>query len=603
MRAYLRLLSGVIGPQREGLVGVFGLFILLSVLEAIGIGLVVPLFSILDLGQGHAPDSAAVFGRVREMLGNRGLGDPARLFALLVVVFYAKAVLGYITQKAIYSFGYKHQKRLIDGLVQKYQSMSISEYTKQESSALIQNLIGNVEVVSLGSIVASIRLVSETVVIIGITIVLLFAQPLLAPIMVLLIVLVVLTYDGLFRGRIRRTGELAAQAREAVIKNFQAVMQGFKEIHVIGRMDYFNRLIFEGTTHVKASAVEYKTLNAIPRYMMECVAVTGFAAIFIIGGAVGLSQGNILAAIGTFAVAALRIIPGANQVAASIIQMRNSHYALEKVFKGMGGAVVEGYASLAGVSEAVCAPIDLSGECDYPRGARIEFRDVVFHYEEGGNIVLDKVNLIITPGKLVGFKGSSGSGKSTTLDLILGFFTPTEGAVLVNGKPLAEASSRWTGNFAYVPQESFFFTGSIKENITLGMAEGVRGVSLVEAIRLACLEDFVGDFPDGTDSLLGERAVNISGGQRQRIALARAFYLNRPFMIFDEPTSALDADTARRVMNNILGMRGSKTIILISHDPSVTEICDVIYEFKDGKVEVMPPEGKSLTSNIKKWNQ
>ncbi len=589
MRNYLRLLGSVIGPGREGLAGVFALFILLSVLEAIGIGLVVPLFSILDLGQGNTPDSTSIFGRIAAVLVRLGLGDPGTLFGLLALVFYVKAVLGYVTQKAIYDFGFKHQKRLIDGLVRKYQAMSIAEYSRQESSALLQNLIGNVEVVSLGAIVASIRLVSETVVIIGITIVLLFAQPVLSPIMVLLIVLVVLTYDRLFRKRIRRTGELAAQAREAVIRNFQAVMQGFKEIHVIGRMEYFNRLIFEGTTDVRTSAVEYKALNAIPRYMMESAAITGFAAIFIIGSAFGMSQGDIVAAIGTFAVAALRIIPGANQVSASIIQMRNSHYALEKVSGGLTGDVeerrtLEGDAGVVAVTSG-----SIPGSF---AGAQIEFRDVVFRYQDGGSPILEGVNLVITPGQLVGFKGSSGSGKSTSLDLILGFYAPTGGGVLVDGRPLPQPSSSWVANFAYVPQESFLFTGSIRENIALGMAEGTGGVSLADAVRLACLDDFVAELPEGIDSRLGERAVNISGGQRQRIALARAFYLDRPFIILDEPTSALDADTAGRVMNNILGLRGSKTIILTSHDPSVSELCDVVYEFNEGRVKMATSSGK-----------
>jgi ABC-type multidrug transport system fused ATPase/permease subunit len=591
VRNYLRLLGSVIGPRREGLAGVFALFILLSILEAIGIGLVVPLFSILDLGQGGTPDSSSMFGRIAAVLVGLGLGDPGTLFALLAIVFYVKAVLGYITQKAIYDFGFKHQKRLIDGLVRKYQAMSIAEYSRQESSVLLQNLIGNVEVVSLGAIVASIRLVSETVVIIGITIVLLFAQPVLSPIMVLLIVVVVLTYDRLFRKRIRRTGELAAQAREAVIRNFQAVMQGFKEIHVIGRMEYFNRLIFEGTTDVRTSAVEYKALNAIPRYMMESAAITGFAAIFIIGSAFGMSQGDIVAAIGTFAVAALRIIPGANQVSASIIQMRNAYYALEKVSAGLEVTVEED----SSFEAATGAPVGTSVSIASPgnlAGVPIEFRDVVFRYQDGGNPILEGVNLVITPGQLVGFKGSSGSGKSTSLDLILGFYAPTSGAVLADGKPLPQPSSSWVANFAYVPQESFLFTGSIRENIALGMPEGTHGVSLSDAIRLACLEDFVAELPDGIDSKLGERAVNISGGQRQRIALARAFYLDRPFIILDEPTSALDAETARLVMNNILSMRGSKTIILTSHDPSVSELCDAVYEFTGGRVDMAIARGK-----------
>jgi len=297
-----------------------------------------------------------------------------------------------------------------------------------------------------------------------------------------------------------------------------------------------------------------------------------------------MSQGDIVAAIGTFAVAALRIIPGANQVSASIIQMRNSHYALEKVSEGLAGDAEEGR-SLEGGAEIVAgAPVSFSGSS---AGAQIEFRDVVFRYQDGGSPVLEGVNLVITPGQLVGFKGSSGSGKSTSLDLILGFYEPTGGAVLVDGMPLPRPSSSWVANFAYVPQESFLFTGTIRENIALGMAEGTGGVSLADAVRLACLEDFVAELPEGIDSRLGERAVNISGGQRQRIALARAFYLDRPFIILDEPTSALDADTARRVMNNILGMRGSKTIILTSHDPSITELCDVNYEFRNGRVEIV----------------
>ena len=584
MRNYLRLLSRVIGPQREGLLSVFGLFILMALLEAIGIGLVIPLFSILDLGYDNSSELDSVFGRIRTVLENFGLGDPARLFVVLAIVFYAKGFMGYVTQKAIFRFGFKHQKRLIDRLVQKYQTMSIAEFTKQESSVLIQNLIGNVEVVCLGSIVASIRLLSEVTVIIFITTILFFAQPTFSILMMLLITTVILTYDRLFKKRIRRTGELAVRAREAVIRNFQAVMQGFKEIHVIGRMEYFNRLIFEGTSNVKASAVEYKALNAIPRYMMESAVITGFAAIFIIGGYLGMSQGDILTVIGIFAVAALRIIPGANQVSASITQIRNSHYALEKVAEGLDllleddRTLESDRAVLTRTSESI---LELG---NYAMARRIEFRDVMFRYQEGGNLVLEGVNLIIAQGQIVGFKGSSGSGKSTSLDLILGFYATTAGAVLVDGRPLPQPSLNWVANFAYVPQHPFLFAGSIRENISLGVPESMHGIPLSEAIRLACLEDFVAELPDGIDSDLSERAVNISGGQRQRIALARAFYLNRPFIILDEPTSALDADTARKLMDNILDLRGGKTIILTSHDSSIIELCDVIYEFRDGRV-------------------
>jgi len=596
MQQYLKLLAGVIGPYKGGLVTVFSLFILLSFLEAIGVGLVVPLVSSLDLGGSNSTELAAPFNSVNQLLNTLGLAGSGKLFILLVIIFYLKAVLGYFTQRAVFNFGYRNQKRLIDDLVKKYQSMSVSEFTKQESSALIQNLIGNVEVVCLGSIIASIRFISEIVVIISITIVLFFAQPTVSLFMVLLIIVVVMTYDKIFRRRIRLTGEQAAQSRESVIKNFQSVMQGFKEIHVIGRLDYFNRLIFEGTAQVKESAVEYKSMSVIPRYLMESMAVTGFAAIFLIGSVFGLSQTEIIAIIGIFAVAALRLIPGANQVASTIIQMRNSHYALKKVHHGLHTKAVNAadVISMTGETSLSSKPLELSSGKTI---SRIEFKDVLFQYEGNSNVVLDHVNFSINRGDLVGLMGTSGSGKSTTLDLLLGFFTPTSGVILVDDKPLSEYHATWRNNFAYVVQEPFLFSGSIKENITLGVEHASRGVTVDDAIHSAGLGKFISSLPKGVDSYLGERGVNLSGGQRQRIAIARAFYLDRPIIILDEPTSALDNKTSLDLMEVLASFKGKKTIIVISHDSEIMTRCDKVYEFRNKHISLLSESSMKVLMN------
>jgi ABC-type multidrug transport system fused ATPase/permease subunit len=574
LRNYLRTLLEVIGPHRSALPSVFGLFILLSVLEAVGIGLVVPLFAVLDLGQDAQSGKTGLFGTINHALESLGLNDPTVLLLLIVAVFYTKAVLGFFTQRAIYKFGYANQKRLIDSLVVKYQSMSVAEFSKKESSALIQNLIGNVEVVTLGSIVASVRLLSESTVILGIAAVLFIAQPALTVAMIILVVFVVAIYDRLFRTKIKQTGSLAAEAREKVIKNFQSVMQGFKEIHVIGRLEFFNRMIFDATSDVKSSAVDYKVLNTLPRYLMESAAITGLAAIFIVGGQVGASQADLVAAIGTFAVAALRLIPGANQVSAAIIQIRNSTYALEKVHEGM--------------TESGSAT-QLLPKSDHPDSTQkvhrsIEFRKLGFAYNPGEKPVLNDANLKLQIGKVIGFKGSSGSGKSTALDIILGFYEPTSGDVLIDGSKRSDTSAHYRTQFAFVPQDPFVFSGTIRENITLGTPEDEHGMPLSKAVSLACLDEMINDLPDGLEMKLGEKAVNISGGQRQRIALARAIYLNRPILVLDEPTSALDHDTAMNFMASLKTIGPDKAVIITSHDPEIIDLCDEAFVFSHGKV-------------------
>lgn len=582
MKHYLELLGRAIGPQKKSLAGVFCLFILLSFIEAFGVGLIVPLIASLELTGSAEASSGTVISVVSDALAAAGISSPGQLFALVAVIFYLKAIVGYHTQQATFRFGYKNQKRLIDTLVERYQAMPLAEFQKQDSAALIQNLIGNVEIVTQGAIVAAIRLASEATVALAITVVLLMVQPVITLLMVVAILVAVSANDTLIRQRIHQTGRQAAETRELVIRNFQAVMRGFKEIHVIGRMDYFNKLIFLGTSELIESAVSYKTLNSIPRYLMECVAVTGFAAIFILGGMLGIPQSEIIATIGTFAVAALRLIPGSNQLAASIIHMRNSHFALTKVDEGLREIGTEPGISGPSSNESPHNPaveVPATGELQ-----RIEFRNVCFRHSDKGDLVLDDANIIIEKGQLVGFRGHSGSGKTTALDLILGFLQPSAGEVLLNGRCRKEDPAAWYPHFVYVSQESFLFSGSIRENITLGSPERIDRLSLSAALELSCLEEFIAGLPDGVESHLGERGVNISGGERQRVALARALYLDRPIIVLDEPTSALDAVTAHKVMANFRNMVGRKTIIVTSHDPSILELCDSVYDFSAGHV-------------------
>jgi ABC-type multidrug transport system fused ATPase/permease subunit len=217
----------------------------------------------------------------------------------------------------------------------------------------------------------------------------------------------------------------------------------------------------------------------------------------------------------------------------------------------------------------------------------IRFQDVRFRYSASGPWVIDGLNLDIPKGARVGVVGSTGSGKSTALDLLMGLLTTTEGALMVDGQCL-DTDRRvraWQKSIAHVPQSIFLADASIAANIALGVPlsqidfEKVRRVSLQ-----AHVAEFIEAGPDGYGAFVGERGVRLSGGQRQRIGIARALYKDADVLIFDEATSALDNATEQSVMDAIDGLDRSLTIIMIAHRLSTVKRCDIVFELQNGRI-------------------
>jgi ATP-binding cassette subfamily B protein len=213
----------------------------------------------------------------------------------------------------------------------------------------------------------------------------------------------------------------------------------------------------------------------------------------------------------------------------------------------------------------------------------IELCDVGFRYGCRAP-VLEGLSLRIPAGRVVALVGESGSGKSTLLKLLLGFYAPTEGRVVIDGIDLADhdlASLR--AGIGLVSQDPFFFTGSLRDNLTLGRP-GAGLAEVVEATREAGLEEFLASLPERFDTPLGERGANVSGGQRQRLAIARALLRRPEVLIFDEATSHLDTATERAIQENLRGRLAGKTVILVAHRLSTIKDADLIYVLHRGRV-------------------
>jgi ABC-type bacteriocin/lantibiotic exporter with double-glycine peptidase domain len=223
---------------------------------------------------------------------------------------------------------------------------------------------------------------------------------------------------------------------------------------------------------------------------------------------------------------------------------------------------------------------------------RIELRGVQFQYKAQAPLVLNGVNLQIHAGQRVGFVGTTGSGKSTLIDLIMGLLQPTQGEQWVDGVALSAANMKaWQARIAHVPQAIYLSDTSVAENIALGIPRDQIDMGrLMTAIEQAQLTEVLKQLPEGLDTRVGERGVQLSGGQRQRIGIARALYKQADVLVLDEATSALDSETEAKVMEKIYTLNPSLVVLMIAHRTSTLAQCDEIYKMANGRLAAVGVE-------------
>jgi ATP-binding cassette, subfamily B, bacterial PglK len=357
-----------------------------------------------------------------------------------------------------------------------------------------------------------------------------------------------------------------------VVKALQEGMGGIRDVLLDGTQSVYCES-YSGADHALRRAMGNNLfIGYSPRFAMEALGMVLIAAL-----ALGISRtaGGIettLPVLGTLALGAQRLLP--------VLQQGYSAWA----------TIVGMQMSLATTMDLLEQPLPTNALAPAPIPLRlkydIRFNAVRFRYSEDGPWVLDDFNLTIRKGERVGFVGSTGSGKSTALDLLMGLLMPVEGDVLVDGEPvMGDRIRAWQRSIAHVPQSIFLADASLAENIAFGVRrEAIDMERVRQAAHQAQIADFIEGRSDGYDAWVGERGIRLSGGQRQRIGIARALYKRATVLIFDEATSALDNATEQSVMDAIDGLDRDLTIVLIAHRLTTVRRCDVIAELAHGRV-------------------
>jgi ABC-type multidrug transport system fused ATPase/permease subunit len=277
-----------------------------------------------------------------------------------------------------------------------------------------------------------------------------------------------------------------------------------------------------------------------------------------------------------FLAAATRIAPAILRIQQSLLILRGGLGTVDNTIKIIKEASVGEYQDLQDNTPDF-KHLDFNSS--------IVIKNLKFAYGESNQFQLSKIDLFVAQGEHIAISGSSGAGKTTLVDLILGVLTPTKGSIEISGVNPLQAFKQWPGATAYVPQDIVIVNGTIWENIALGFSfDQNHEYHIWDALKLAHLDDYVRNLPEGLFTQVGERGYKLSGGQRQRLGIARALYTKPKILVMDEATSALDGETESDIANAIKSLRGKTTVLIIAHRLSSVRNADQVIFMSNGTI-------------------
>ena len=386
--------------------------------------------------------------------------------------------------------------------------------------------------------------------------------------------------------KLRRNSQRIATASKQQIKVLQEGMAAIRDISLTGNQRTYQEIYRQADWPQRQLQAENVFLSGSPRYGVEAL---GLVAIVILGGLLVLYQGpsvDVIPLLGALALGSQRLLPALQQM-----------YAAWSNLKGFEADLVS---LLFLLDQTVPTQVGMIAPLPLHQGIRLE--GVHFRYGQEQSEVLRGLDLEIHRGERIGLIGSTGSGKSTVVDILMSLLSPTAGRVLVDGinlhDPLnLEKQAAWRAAIAHVPQSIFLADSSIAENIAFGVPREHIDLELVkQAAAQAQIASFIESISEGYDSFVGERGIRLSGGQRQRLGLARALYKKAEVLVLDEATSALDTRTEQTVMEAINALSESLTVIMIAHRLSTVENCDRVIRLENGVVSADGPPRLVLAS-------
>ncbi|GHV79144.1 multidrug transporter [Spirochaetia bacterium] len=546
--------------QKVYLLGVLLLTILLSVVETVGVSIIMPFISIAS---NPGLVNSGKYKMVFDFFNPPTVNSFIVAFGIGIIIFYIfRSCYNFFYTYTLNKFSLGMFRYFSDKLFKVYISLPYKLFVQKNSSDIIHVTLGTSGDTS-SLILNFMQMCSEIFTVILIYAVMIVMDWKMTLVFTGIIVIILLFILQVFLKNVKKQGERKNLAGMKLNRMVRETHGNYKFVKLKGNEEYlYNAFDASALTSSRAQIIS-NTIGAMPKNILESLgfALLVAAVVFIIF--FYKSPGNVIPTIAMYALALYRILPGIHKMLQNVNQIIYHQFALDLVYENSNQETVhEGSAPL-----------------EFEKEIRIE--NLSFEYVEGKG-VLDTISLTITKGEKIAIVGASGGGKSTLVDLIIGINRPTVGAIYIDDTAITDENIRsWRRKIGYIPQDIYLFDGTVADNVAFGSEFNEERI--IRVLKMANVWDFISQ-KDGINTIVGEGGIQLSGGQKQRIGIARAFYDDPEILVLDEATSALDNDTESKIMDEIYSLSSDKTLIVVAHRLSTVTRCERKITIENGNV-------------------
>ncbi len=574
IQIYKKLMVLLDKKQKRTMIGIIFMMLIGAILEAMGISVVVPVVQVVM--DEHILEKPGLVKSIYDFLGMSNQTQfTLVILGAMAVIFAVKNIYLYIQQKALCHFVYTNQFRTSQRMMRNYLHKNY-EFFLNADTAVVQRTITSDVNNMYALILNSLQLVSEIIVFVIIAIVLIVSDWQMTLVISVMLGVTMILINKAIKPIMRKAGKDNQDYYSRLFKLISQTVMGIKEVKITAREQYFvDEYIKCGKGYVDA-VQKYTLLTSIPRLLIETVCISGTVIYMMVLIGMGIPLSELIPTLTVFAAAVVRLMPCATRMNT---YLNNISY-FEPFLMGVSN----------NLQDEINHPdlkIEFSKEDQkkMPVHKAITLKDITYAYPNTDKLIFDHAEMEIPIGKAVGIVGTTGAGKSTVVDILLGLLKMQSGTVYADGTDINSDYYGWLKNVGYIPQMIFMLDDTIRRNVAFGVAdENISEERVWAVLKEAQLDEFIKTLPEGLDTSIGERGIRLSGGQRQRIGIARSLYNDPDVLIMDEATSALDNDTEAAIIESINRLHGKKTLVIIAHRLQTIENCDMIYRVEDGKV-------------------
>ncbi len=531
---------------------------------------------------------------VQSALDTLGLNqaDPVNVALVLAglggFLLITKSVLNMLLTRRILRFLANRQALVSGRLAAGLLSRPLLQVQQRSSQETVYTLNSGVAAATLLVLGQGTVALSEITLLVILAIGMLAISPVVTVFTIVFFSLISFTLQKVLAGRAGRIGQRSAHISIQSVATVQEALRTYREAVVSQRrglyVQRFQDLCWQGAVNNS----ELQFIGMIPKYVLEIALVCG-AGLLAASQLLTKDLSAAVAIIAVFLAAGSRVVPSILRLQGAAISMRSAagqaaptyDLARELDLANLTSATAESFGS---IDPTTIRTLLQKGHQGFD--ASILISDVDLSYPGTSTPALARVSLTLPAGSSLALVGSTGAGKSTLADVILGVLIPDSGVALIGGLTPAEALAAWPGAVAYVPQDVAMANGTVRENVALGLPVEIIDDDWVwDALNRAHLAEFLRDSREGLDTVIGEHGIKLSGGQRQRLGIARALYTRPRLLVLDEATSALDAETEQAIAKTLQELEGTVTTVTIAHRLATIRHCDLVVYLEGGRVQ------------------